>query len=431
MATPVIMPALGMAQDTGRIVRWLKEEGASVQAGEPIMEIETDKVNVEIEAPVSGTLVRIQAPAGSEVPVGEVVAWIGAPDEEPAADTALSQEAAEGASVAPAQEAPRPTPVAARLAAEHNVPLEAIPATGRWIRKEDVLAYVQAQHRPQAAPSPAPSPRVAASPKARRLAQEHGIDLSHVPGSGPEGAVLATDVLAYIQARQAARAAPPSFWDRPLWQSMAQRVTQSWQQVPHFYLEREVRANRLQVWRQKAQDRLDLKVTYTDLLVKLVAAALREHPYMNAVWDDNAPRPLESVNVAIAVATEDGLVVPVIHNADRLNLAEIARRRADLVQRAQTNSLRLEDVQNGGFTITNLGMYRVDAFHPIVNTPQIAILAVGQIQDRPIVESGHVTVCPMIRLVLACDHRAVDGARAATFLDTLVAFIEEPLALLQ
>lgn len=428
MATPVIMPALGMAQDTGRIVRWLKEEGESVRAGEPIMEIETDKVTVEIEAPASGILARIQAPAGSEVPVGEVVAWIAAPGEAILGEGGTQPEAAPTAPSRPAPaspEAPRPTPVAARLAAQHKVPLEAVPASGRWIRKEDVLAYLSRQQT-AAKPREARPPRVPASPKARRLAAEYRVDLAQVPGSGPEGAVLAADVLAYVAARQTG----PAFWTTSVWRTMARHTQQSWQEVPHFYLHREVSAQRLMVWRERVQQRVDIKITYTDLLVKLVAAALREHPHMHAIWTQDGPRLVDGVHIGLAVATESGLVVPVIHDVDRLTVIDVAQRRMDLVQRAQENRLRLEDVQGGGFTISNLGMYGVDTFHPIVNAPQVALLAVGRILQRPVATRGQVVVEPTLHLVLACDHRAVDGARGARFLDTLASYIEEPLTLL-
>lgn len=442
MATPIIMPALGMAQETGRIVRWLKQEGEQVEAGEPIMEVETDKATVEIEAPAAGILRGIQAAEGDEVPVGNVVAWIVAPGETLETESPQASEPTQVAAPAepapPPEQRPKPTPVAARLAAEHQVPIEALPVSGRRIRREDVEAYLAARRDTrsgQVGSSTAEIPgRIPASPKARRLAAEYGVDLASVPGSGPEGAVLAADVLAYVGARTREPEilqAEPAFWTSSIWRTMARRVTQSWQQVPHFYLHREVDAQRLTVWREQVQRRTPIKLTYTDLLIKLVAAALRDYPFLNVMWADDAPRLLPTINVGLAVATGSGLVVPVIRAADQLRLPEIARRRQELVERAQAGTLRLEDVQEGGFTITNLGMYGVDTFHPIINAPQVAILAVGRIRERPAVVNGQLAVRPIMNLVLACDHRAVDGARAAQFLDTLVALIEEPLALLE
>lgn len=412
------MPALGAAQRTGRLVRWLKREGDPVQAGEPLMEIETDKVTVEIEAPASGILTGIRLREGEEAGVGEVIAWIVAPGEPVPEGSQPSPEPAKASTPEV-----RATPVAARLAAEHGLDLRDIRPEGGWVRKQDVLAYLEQQRRA----GPPRGERIPASPKARRLAQELGIDLRQVRGSGPEGAVLAGDVLALHTARPAAPPAPslPS-----VWRVMVERLSQSWPQTPHFYLQREVRAARLLTWHERIQKRISVRLTYTDLLIKLVAAALREHPRLNAWWHEGSIVIHEEIHIGLAVATEEGLVVPVIHHADRLTLEEIAARRQELVERARAGRLRPEDVQGGTFTISNLGMYGVDAFMPVVNPPQAAILAVGRIVERVVPVDRQPVVQPMLTLTLACDHRVVDGARAAQFLGTLAELIEEPLGLL-
>jgi pyruvate dehydrogenase E2 component (dihydrolipoamide acetyltransferase) len=263
---------------------------------------------------------------------------------------------------------------------------------------------------------------LAASPKARRLAAERGVDLAAVKGSGPGGAVLVGDV-------PAARAATgPTLGN--VWRIMAERMTASWTTAPHFYLVREVDVSGVKTWRERASSQSGARITYTDVLVRLVAAALVRHPRVNVAWKDGAIFQHGGVDIGLAVAIEDGLVVPVLRGADALTLAEIAARREDLVGRAQTGKLRPADIQGGGFTISNLGMYGVDAFNAIVNPPQAAILAVGRIVDRAVVVDGQVAVRPTLVLTLSCDHRALDGARAAQFLGTLADLVEEPLALL-
>jgi pyruvate dehydrogenase E2 component (dihydrolipoamide acetyltransferase) len=270
-----------------------------------------------------------------------------------------------------------------------------------------------------------------ASPKARRLAAERGVDVGELRGSGPAGAVLVEDVLAAKPA--AAAVAPTPRIEAPsvgtVWRIMAERMTQSWTTAPHFYLVREVNASRLISWRDRAKPKIPA-ITYTDLLVKLVAAALAQHPRVNVSWKDGTIVQHPDINIGLAVAIDDGLVVPVIHRADALTLAEIAARRADLSTRAQSGKLRPADIQSATFTISNLGMYGVDAFNAIVNPPQAAILAVGRIADRVIAVNGQPVVQPQMVLTLSCDHRALDGARGAQFLGALADLIEEPLGLI-
>ena len=442
MATDVILPALGMSQDTGKIVQWLKDEGQQIAKGEPLVEIETDKATVEIEAPASGVLARVSASAGHDVPVGQVIAIILTSEEVGAMDVP--------APASPQTEtAQRPplaaSPLASRIAAEHNVDVSQIQATGRRVQKADVLTYLQAQEKVSAAKTPVRL--VMASPKARRLASEQGKDLATIHGTGPEGAVLAADVAAVLSPQSPGYPQGISLpWTLSpdvsttnsanesvpgnIWRIMAERTTQSWTTTPHFYLMREVNANRLIAWRQQILRRSTENVTYTDLLVKIVATGLRMHPRLNASWSGSKIILQPEVHVGLAVAVEDGLVVPVIHRADALHLSEIASQRKELVAKAQTGKLRPEDISGGTFTISNLGMYNVDAFNAIINAPQAAILAVGRIADRVVPLNGQPAVQPMMVLTLSCDHRAVDGARGAQFLDTVAALVEEPLGLL-
>jgi pyruvate dehydrogenase E2 component (dihydrolipoamide acetyltransferase) len=383
MATEVIMPALGLAQETGKVLRWLKTEGESVTKGEPLLEVETDKVTVEVEAPADGVVAALRA-EGDDVPVGEAVAFV----------------------LAPGESAPEAAPTATAAPDAPGQPSTA-PTT-------DVSAAPEAKPR-----------RPLASPKARRLAQEQGIDLDSVAGSGPHGSVAAAD-LASVSDGAGAGEAETS----PLWQRMAERVARTWQTVPHFFLVREVDASRLNAWRDVTRSRSGGEgVTHTDLLVRICAAALAEHPSVNATWRDGGVASQDEINIGLAVATDEALVVPVVHGADKLGLVEIAARRAELVEAARARRLAPADVQGGTFTISNLGMYGVDAFFAIVNAPQAAILAVGRIAERLVAVDGAPAVRPTMTLSLSFDHRVVDGARGAQFLDTVAELVEEPAGL--
>ena len=378
MPSDVIMPALGMAQETGKVLRWLKAEGDAVAKGEPLLEIETDKVTVELESPADGLLAGISAAEGDDVPVGETIAFV----------------------LAAGEAAPELAPAAAPPALAVSAPAPAAPAPAGRAR------------------------RPLASPKARRLAKERGLDLAALTGSGPGGAVVAADVESSPNGARGGAAVPA------VWRLMAERTTASWQSVPHFYLRREVDASRLESWRSVARARPGQeRVSHTDLLVKLVAEALRRHPRVNASWHDGAVVPGDRISVGIAVAVDDGLVVPVVHDADRLALADVVARRLELVEAARSGRLRPDDVTGGTFTLSNLGMYGVDSFDAIVNAPQAAILAVGRILDRVVPVDGRPAIRPMLNLSLSFDHRVVDGARGAEFLETLASLVEEPAGL--
>jgi pyruvate dehydrogenase E2 component (dihydrolipoamide acetyltransferase) len=401
MPAEVIMPMLGMSQDTGKVVRWLRAEGEEVAKGDPLLEVETDKVTVEVEAPAGGTLSGIVAADGAEVPVGQAIAVILA-----------------------AGEAPPATKPAV------------VPAS-----PSDTVSQGSNGGGVTTAERPTPARRPLASPKARRLADARGVAIGEIAGSGPNGAVVAADVERHVSAADVERHVPAGPVPVPghdqvavssVWRVMAERTQRAWQEVPHFFLVREVDATRLDGWRVHVRARAGGgSVTHTDLLVRLVAAALREHPRVNASWRDGTIVANDEVNVGIAVAADDGLVVPVIHGADTLELAQIAERRAEVVAAARDRKLKPHDVQGGTFTISNLGMFGVDAFMAIVNAPQAAILSVGRIAQRAVVIEGNVVARPTLTLGLSFDHRVVDGAAGARFLDTLASLVEEPAGLVR
>jgi pyruvate dehydrogenase E2 component (dihydrolipoamide acetyltransferase) len=497
MPANVIMPALELAQETGKLLRWIKAPGDMVRKGEPIAEIETDKVTVELEAPASGILQDVTAQEGDVVPVGHTIAIIAdsasptfspqggrsgtlAPQGSGAVPTLSPQGSGavptlspqgRGQGEGPTSDRIKASPLARKVAEAHNVDLAHVRTASGKIEKADVLAYVESRRTVATAGNGGPGTIVAASPKARRFAAERGIDLRALKGSGPEGAVLAMDVPAAAEPTGTAPLTSAPLTSKPLtskpltlpspqrgegvaageggglprrgvedaasqekvgtvWRVMAERMAASWTSAPHFFLVREVTVARLGAWLDKARAQTGVRITYTDLLIKLVAAAIVQHPRVAVSWRDGVIERHPDVNVGLAVALEDGLVVPVIHRADTLGLKEIAARREDLVARAQAGKLRPADIQGGVFTISNLGMYGVDAFSAIVNPPQAAILAVGRITDRVIPVDGKPAVQPTMVLTLSCDHRALDGARGARFLGALADLIEEPLTLL-
>jgi pyruvate dehydrogenase E2 component (dihydrolipoamide acetyltransferase) len=365
MAVSIVMPALEMAQETGKIISWLKKEGDAITKGEPIAEIETDKVVLEIEAATDGVLAGVKAAAGDVVPVGKTIAWIVAPGE---------QAPAEAENVAPS----------ARTMTE-SVPVPA-PAS----RPEKIEVKV--------------------SPKARRMAQELGVDLTKVRGTGPGGTISGEDVQAAAKAPAPPTAEPAGL--SPIARLMAERTTQSWTTAPHFFLVRELDASGLIAAREKH----GRAITHTDLLVALVARALVKHPKLNASWSGNAIQLNPHVNISIAIAVKDGVVGAVIPNADTASLAGISAKRQDLAERARAGRLHPPDVTGGTFTISNLGMFGVDAFSAIITPPQAAVLAVGRIADRVVPVNGLIGIRPILTMTLSSDHRVVDGAQAAAFL---------------
>jgi len=380
MAISVVMPALELAQETGKVLVWIKKEGDRVVKGEPLLEIETDKVSFELEAQADGILAGIRSREGDVVPVGQTIAWLVSPGEQP----------------------PVESDSVARGMAEQARPMTA------------VSAPTAAATPTAAAPAASGGPRI--SPKARRMAQELGVDISRIVGTGPGGTISGEDIQA---AAKPAVASAESL--STIARLMAERTTQSWTTVPHFFLARDVDASGLNAAREQfGRD----KFTHTDFLIALVARTLLAHPKMNASWTGNTIRLNSSVNISLAIAVPEGVVGAVIPNAAAAKLAEIATQRKDLAERAKSGRLRPADIAGGTFTISNLGMHGIDAFSAIITPPQAAVLAVGRISDRVVAVNGQPVVRPMMTITLSSDHRVTDGAQAAAFLNDLAGALE-------
>jgi pyruvate dehydrogenase E2 component (dihydrolipoamide acetyltransferase) len=395
VATEVILPRLGQGMESGTIVRWLKAEGEPVEKGEPLFELDTDKVTQEVEAEAAGVLLKI-AVAEGEVPVGQTVAFIGAEGED--------------------------VPVVAAAAAPKEEPKSSEPEP------------VPSQEAPKEAAIASGNGRIKASPLARRIARERGIELSAIHGTGPDGRIVAEDV-ERAEAEAPARLVDPgpNLWTGdqriPLTnirKTIARRLTEAWQ-IPVFQLQTSADMTRVNALVAKLRERdTDVRVTVTDVLTKVCAQALMRHREVNAEFTEDAIVLHSSANIGLAVAAPQGLVVPVIRDAQLLPLSVIARHRSDLVGRARDNKLRTEDLEGGTFTISNLGMYAVERFTAVLNPPQAAIVAVGATEDRVVPVGGETAVRPMVTLTGTFDHRAVDGAPAAAFLQTLKDSLEDP-----
>jgi pyruvate dehydrogenase E2 component (dihydrolipoamide acetyltransferase) len=407
MANEVKLPRLGQGMEAGTVVKWLKTEGERVEKGEPLFEVDTDKVTQEVESDFAGVLLKIGLAEG-EAPVGQTIAWIGEEGESVAESDAGAPQSAEKPAEAPAREPER--------------------ANGR-------AAAAEAAAAEPAAAAPEPTSRIKASPLARRIARERGIDLARVRGTGPDGRIVAEDV-ERGETGPAPAAAPLSFPAgevevvplTSIRRTIARRLTAAWE-IPVFQLTVSADMTRANALVARARElNPDVRVTVTDLLVKVCAQALVRHREVNAEYTDEGIRRYPSANVGIAVAAPQGLVVPVVPRAERLSLAEVAARRTDVVARAGDAKLTTQDLEGGTFTISNLGMpqYGIEQFVAVINPPQAAILAVGATGDRVVAEDGQSVVRPMVTLTLTVDHRAVDGAPAAEFLRTVKQFLEEP-----
>ena len=419
MSSQVTLPRLGQGMESGTIVRWLKAEGDAVEKGEPLYELDTEKVTQEVEAEASGVVLRILAGAGEEIEVGKAIAVIGEPGEE----------VAEEPSAAPAAGAPEDaTEVAAGEEQE-----EGEPAAAREGDREQgrAAAAEAARSEPAAAPA-ANGGRVKASPLARRIARERGIDLSTLRGTGPEGRIVAEDVERAEKAAPAAAPAPAGEVEviplTGMRKAIARRMTEAWE-APVFQIAMTADMTAAIRLREGLVARMregDAKPTYSDILTKLAAVALMRHRAVNALFAGDEIHVLPTANIGIAVAVPGGLLVPVQRSCEAKTIQQIADERADLVERTRGGGLRQEELEGGTFTISNLGMYGVERFVAVLNPPQAAILAVGAIEERPVVRDGEVVAQPSLELTLTCDHRSVDGATASEFLRTLKGFLEEP-----
>ncbi len=414
MPVSVVMPALEMAQETGKLVSWKKKEGEQVKKGEMLLEVETDKAVVEIEAGGDGVLSGVTAKVGDVVPVGQTIGWLLKPG-------------------------------------------EALPTGGAQAqsgRKMDSAPAAAAAAAAPAAPEPVSVAGAKISPKARRLAREHGVDIARLKGSGSGGEILAEDILKAAQAASGPAAVPsaPALAPAPvaarpatpapavpagpadavssIGRIMAERTTQSWTTVPHFFVARDLDATVLNATREGLIPAIEkshgVKITLTDLMVAGVARALKQFPRMNGSWVGSAVSLNADVNVALAMAVENAVVTAVIRNADKLPLGAIAKQRKELSERAKANKLQPADISGATFTISNLGMFGVDAFTAIIVPPQAGILAVGAATDRVVAVDGMIAIRPMMTLTLSSDHRIIDGARAAQFMQEVVATLSDP-----
>ncbi len=404
MATEVKLPRLGQGMESGTIVKWLKGEGEPVKKREPLYELDTDKVTQEVEAEADGVLLKIVVPSG-EVEVGRTIAFIGTEGED----------VPSGNGAVPAADATEP---------DEQPEEEGQAATASAAAETEKVADSNYVERGDG--------RVKASPLARRLAREKGIDITTLQGSGPEGRIVAEDVeRGTISAPKAAPAAAGEVEEIVLTstrKTIARRLTEAWQ-APVFQLTLAVDMTRALELRERLVARLqegETKPTVSDLLTKVCAAALVRHPALNAHFAGDRILRFPSAHVGIAVAAPNGLVVPVIRDADRHTIQEIAAARADVVGRARNGKLQLADLEGGTFSISNLGMFGIEQFIAVLNPPQAAILAVGSIEEKPVVRDGQVVVRPLMSLTITCDHRAVDGADGAEFLRTVKELLEEP-----
>jgi pyruvate dehydrogenase E2 component (dihydrolipoamide acetyltransferase) len=409
MANEVKLPRLGQGMEAGTITKWLKSPGDTVEKGEPLFEIDTDKVTQEVESDFAGVLLKITLESG-EAPVGQTIAYIGKEGEEVAATEEPEDTGAEASAEKPAK-------------AEEREPE----------REEGRRAAAEAAERVESrASAPSNGGRIKASPLARRIARERGIDLATLKGTGPDGRIVAEDVERGEVARPTAPAAPVPAGEvesvplTNIRKTIARRLTAAWQ-APVFQLTVSAdmaRANELVARNRELNP--DVRVTVTDLLAKICAQALMRHRDVNVQYTEDALLKFPTANIGIAVAAPQGLIVPVVRSVERLSLAEIGAARADVVGRARESKLTAHDLEDGTFTISNLGMYGIEQFVAVLNPPQAAILAVGATVDTPVVRDGAVQFRPMMTMTLTVDHRAVDGAVGADFLRTVKQLLEEP-----
>ncbi len=438
MAIEMIMPKVDMDQETGTVIEWLKTEGQQVKEGETILVIETDKIAIDVEAPGTGILGGISAHPGDVIPIGTVIAYILEEGEEapaspaiPSAASAASEPEAHSISAEkPAAEIPA-TPVARKMAAEHGLDLAAITPTGKGgkVTKEDVQSLV-------ASAVPLGTGPVIATPAARRAARLKGVDLGLVRGTGPGGRIQAGDVEGFKPGAGAPAAPAVKVGEKiPLIgmrRTIAERLTESYQSIPHIQFTASVDMTSFIQARadvnEAALQRGDQKVSVTAMLIKLVAMTLIDHPMLNSSLVEDAIHVHEDINLGLAVALDRGLIVPVVRNADRKGLKQIAAESNDLIERARNEQLTGADVKGGTFTITNLGPFGVEQFNAIINPPEAAILAIGATtQEVVALGDGVIATRPIMRFTLSADHRIIDGAVAARFIADLKARLENPI----
>ncbi len=412
MAIAIQLPALSPTMTEGRITKWLKKEGDAITSGTAIAECETDKSNLEIEATDDGTLLKILVPAGSTAPIGSTIAWIGKPGE------------AVPEATAPAVAAPKPVAAVAPAATKAApVPVPPPPPPPK----------------PVSAPVASGGDRVRASPLARNMAQTQGIALEGVQGSGPNGRVVKRDIEAALSRPKSAptmilrstpgvRLPPESLPVSSMRRVIAQRLTEVKPGVPHFYLTVDLEMDQALALREEAKAQ-ELKISVNDIIVKATAMAVRRFPRINQVYAGDSIQQLKTVDVGVAVAIEDGLITPIVKDADQKGLAEIAAEVRELADRAKKKALKPDEYTGGSITVSNLGMFGIDSFIAVINPPQAAILAVGRVEPKAVVRNNTMVIRQMMSVTLSGDHRVIDGAVGAQFLQELRGLIEHPLRL--
>jgi pyruvate dehydrogenase E2 component (dihydrolipoamide acetyltransferase) len=429
----VTLPRLGQGMEAGTIVKWLKSEGDAVEKGEPLYELDTEKVTQEVEADASGVLLKIMAGEGEEIEVGKPIAVIGEEGEEISAEEPEAEAEPEGEAEEPGAEAEDPS-----KATEEEGEEEGEPAPKREEERERGREASEPDEAARAAPAVAERDggRVKASPLARRIARERGVDLSGLRGTGPEGRIVAEDVERAGAAPAAPAAAPTgapvgeveSIPLTGMRKTIARRMTEAWQ-APAFQITMTAdmgAAIRLREALVAQTGEGETRPTYSDILTKVCAVALMRHRAMNALFAGDEIQLQPTANIGIAVAVPNGLLVPVLRSCEAKTISQIAAERADLVERTRGGKLQQQDLEGGTFTISNLGMYGVERFVAVLNPPQAGILAVGAIEERAVARDGGVLARPVMELTLSCDHRSVDGATASDFLRTVKQFLEEP-----
>ena len=462
MATKVVMEALSPTMEEGRLVKWNKNEGDAIKNGDVLAEVETDKAVMELVARGDGVLRKRLANEGDASPVGTLLAVIAAPDENidsiigAASSSPAPAQAAQGAGAAPtASSANQAVADTKESAGKSAVPQSPPQSQGEASTpsQQKVAASTGAPPRPAAPPPPqqkgngahppAPSSaggRQRSSPLARRLATEKGVQLGAIQGSGPGGRIVKRDIenakATAGSARSAAAerlAAEGDFKDVPLTQirkTIARRLAESNGPVPTFFLTAEFDVTRAAEMRSQLSEMgAEYKVSYNDIVIKAVALALAEHPEVNAHWLTDKIRHFNRIHVAMAVAVEDGLITPVLFDADRMTLWEISAKARELAGRARERKLMPEEYTGSTFSVSNLGMFGIDQFTAIINPPEAGILAIGGVEEKPLIEDGQLVVRQRMRVTMSCDHRVIDGATGAKFLQTVRRYIENPLSL--
>ena len=419
MVISVTMPALSPTMTEGKVALWHKAVGDAVAPGDLLAEIETDKAIMEIEAVDEGTLGKILVAEGTkEVPVNSVIAMI--------LENGEGQDALELLALEQAPPSPMPEPT------KVTAPTSPLP-----------VAYSPVAETPALSAPPSASPpggRIVASPLARRMAKDAGVNLSTIQGSGPGGRIIKRDVEGLSATAPVLAAAPAAFLERSVVEILhsgvrkivAKRLTESWQTIPHIFLNIECELDALLETRSRLNERADgaYKISINDFIIRAAAFALAKVPALNVRWTDTAMQQLSSIDIAVAVAMDDGLITPIIREADQKGLAEISVEMKDLGTRGREGKLMPEEYQGGSFTISNLGMFGIKSFGAIINPPQVAIMAVGAGQKHAVVRDGALIIATVMACTLSCDHRAVDGAMGATFLKAFKGFIEEPLTMM-